>query len=211
MATHQQRHSGSKSLKWLSNKTLKLNLNLISFHAKRSHKHDSASTLSSPTSYPNSPRATSDNDVVGRRDHSVELRQVFSRFDGDGDGKISAYELRSYFGSVGEYISHEAAQAVIDEVDSDGDGFLGFEDFFGLMTRRDDLDGGDSNSDLKTAFEMFELEKGSGCITPKGLQKMLARLGEVRSFTECEAMIRVYDIDGNGVLDFQEFSQMMTV
>ena len=64
---------------------------------------------------------------------------------------------------------------------------------------------------MKTAFEMFEVEKGSGCITPKGLQNMLTKLGESRTYGECEAMINYYDIDGNGVLDYHEFRQMMTV
>ncbi|PPD80519.1 hypothetical protein GOBAR_DD22549 [Gossypium barbadense] len=99
------------------------------------------------------------------------MKQVFRYFDGDDDGKISALELRAYFGSIGEYMSHEDAQM--------------------------------------KAFEMFELEKGSGCITPKGLQKMLNRLGDAKSYDECVAMIQVYDIDGNGVLDFHEFHQMM--
>ncbi|ESQ45456.1 hypothetical protein EUTSA_v10010726mg [Eutrema salsugineum] len=205
MAT-QQENLSSKSFKWFSTKTLKLNL---SFQNRRgSSKSNSSSTL-------NSPRSNIDVNSNAKSHHlsDVELRRVFSHFDVDGDGKISAFELRDYFGSVGEYISHEAAQEAINEVDTDADGSLGFEDFLGLMTRRD-LDGngdGDGGGELKTAFEMFEVEKGSGCITPKGLQKMLAKLGESRTHGECQAMIKFYDIDGNGVLDFHEFRQMMTV
>ncbi|CAH8268175.1 unnamed protein product [Arabidopsis lyrata] len=206
MATLQEKPS-SNSFKWFSTKTLKLNL---SFQNRRgSPKSNSSSTL-------NSPRSNTDDNNNNTKSHHAsneELRRVFSHFDSDGDGKISAFELRHYFGSVGEYISHETAQEAINEVDTDADGSLGFEDFVGLMTRRD-LDGngdGDGGGELKTAFEMFEVEKGSGCITPKGLQKMLAKLGESRTHGECEAMIKFYDIDGNGVLDFHEFRQMMTV
>uniref|UniRef100_A0A1J3F0M4 Putative calcium-binding protein CML41 n=1 Tax=Noccaea caerulescens TaxID=107243 RepID=A0A1J3F0M4_NOCCA len=202
MTTNQEKLS-SNSFKWFSTKTLKLNL---SFQNRRgSPKSNFSSTLTSPRSN------TDDNSNTKNHHSDDELRRVFSHFDVDGDGKISAFELRDYFGSVGEYISHEAAQEAINEVDTDADGSLGFEDFLGLMTRRD-LDGnGDGGGELKTAFEMFEVEKGSGCITPKGLQKMLAKLGESRTYGECEAMIRFYDIDGNGVLDFHEFRQMMTV
>lgn len=203
MTTNQEKLS-SNSFKWFSTKTLKLNL---SFQNRRGSpkSSSSSSTLTSPRSN------TDDNSNTKNHHSDDELRRVFSHFDVDGDGKISAFELRDHFGSVGEYISHEAAQEAINEVDSDADGSLGFEDFLGLMTRRD-LDGnGDGGGELKTAFEMFEVEKGSGCITPKGLQKMLAKLGESRTYGECEAMIRFYDIDGNGVLDFHEFRQMMTV
>lgn len=136
------------------------------------------------------------------------LKEVFRHFDCDGDGRISAFELRSYFGSVGEYISHEEVQGVIDDLDSDGDNLLGFEDFMRLM-KRDGEEDDDEEGVIKEAFEMFEIEKGSGSITPKSLQRMLQRLGDVRSYDECKAMISAFDIDGNGVLDFHEFQQMM--
>ncbi|KAF9620217.1 hypothetical protein IFM89_010952 [Coptis chinensis] len=133
-----------------------------------------------------------------------ELQQVFWHFDSDGDGKISSLELRTYFGSIGEYMSHEEAQSVINDLDLDGDGLIDFHDFMRLMMER-----GGSEDDIKRAFEMFEAEKGSGCITPKSLQRMLNRLGDSKSFEECQAMIRVYDLDDNGILDFHEFHRMM--
>ena len=139
------------------------------------------------------------------------MREVFNHFDGDGDGKISAYELRSYFGSIGEHMSHEEAEGVIHDLDSDGDNLLDFQDFTKLMKSDQGRDGG-GDEDLRKAFEMFVWEKegsGSGCITPKGLQMMLHRLGDNKSYDECVAMIDAFDIDHNGVLDFNEFHQMM--
>ncbi|XWS33715.1 hypothetical protein CRYUN_Cryun22dG0107200 [Craigia yunnanensis] len=180
----------SKASKWFSNKSLRLSL-----HRRRSK---SSSTLSSPRSSPTSPHRT-----PRRTKKEDELKEVFRYFDGDGDGKISALELRAYFGSIGEYMSHEDAQGVINDLDSDGDSMLDYQDFLKLMKR----EAGDD--DLKKAFEMFELDKDSGCITPEGLQRMLSRLGDAKSYDECVAMIKVYDIDGNGVLDFHEFNQMM--
>ncbi|CAN1294345.1 Probable calcium-binding protein CML41 [Linum perenne] len=56
---------------------------------------------------------------------------------------------------------------------------------------------------------MFEEDKGDECITPRGLQRMLNRLGDRKSLDECSAMIRPFDLYGNGVLDFQEFQNMM--
>lgn len=145
------------------------------------------------------------------------LRGVFAHFDADGDGKISATELWEYFRSVGETLSLGEAQVVIDDHDADRDGLIDFDDFLKLMKMEEGGRSGGGSSgdneeeddDLRRAFEMFEHEKGSGCITPKGLQMMLRRLGQSRSFDDCAAMIRVYDIDGNGVLDFHEFHQMM--
>ncbi|KAJ1415269.1 EF-Hand 1, calcium-binding site [Sesbania bispinosa] len=180
-----------KPLKWFSNKTLR--------RRSRSRSNSrSSNSLSSPISSScTTPRSSNRED---------ELREVYRHFDGDGDGKISASELRSYFGSIGEYWSHEEAQGLILDLDSDGDNLLDFQDFTKLMNniRNDEED-----EDLRKAFEMFVWEKGSSCITPKGLQQMFHRLGDDKSYDDCVAMIDAFDIDHNGVLDFNEFHQMM--
>jgi len=181
----------SKSSKWFSNKGLRLSL-----HRRRSKSSSTSRSPNSPMS-PCTPKKDSTKED--------ELREVFRCFDSDGDGRISALELRAYFGSIGEYMSHEEAQLAINDLDADQDNLLDFQDFLRLMKR----EANDNTDDLKMAFEMFEMEKGSGYITPKGLQRMLRRLGDAKSYDECVAMIQVFDIDGNGVLDFYEFNQMM--
>lgn len=187
--------------KWFcSNKSHRLSL-----HLRRSKSKSSSSSTTTATTLnsPNSSLSPCEPKKIKKED---ELKKVFHHFDGDGDGKISALELRAYFGSIGEYMSYEEARAAIDDLDTDGDSLLDFQDFTRMMIKGDQGDGDDG--DLKKAFEMFELEK-KGCITPKGLQRMLNRLGDSKSFDECVAMIQAFDTDGNGVLDYHEFSQMM--
>nr|KJB19808.1 hypothetical protein B456_003G119700 [Gossypium raimondii] len=62
--------------------------------------------------------------------------------------------------------------------------------------------------DLRQAFGMHD-EDGCGFITPKGLKKMLKNLGESKSIDECKVMIKHFDINGDGVLSFEEFRVMM--
>ena len=62
--------------------------------------------------------------------------------------------------------------------------------------------------ELRKAFGMYEME-GEGCITASSLKRMLSRLGESRELEECQAMIRRFDLDGDGVLSFDEFKVMM--
>lgn len=175
--------------KWFSNKSFKLGL------TRRHRNSDSPSPPVSPPAIQGCGRAH-------------ELREAFRHLDRDGDGKISGEELRAFFVSLGEDMSLVEAEAAINGLDSDGDELLGFDDFLRLMEC--DRSGDHGFDDLRMAFEMFEADKGSGIITPGGLQAMLDRLGDSKSLMECEAMIRVFDLDGNGVLDFNEFQQMMT-
>ncbi|KAI9113647.1 hypothetical protein K1719_015574 [Acacia pycnantha] len=182
----------ASTTKWFSNTGLRLSLSCSKSKPRSRSSNSSNSAMLSPPSEIQNP--------VSRED---ELREVFRRFDGNGDGKISAQELSSYFGSIGENLTREEAEGVIRDLDSDGDSLLNMEDFMKLMKKDKD------DEDLKKAFEMYEWEKGSGCITPKGLQRMLHRLGDDKSYDECVAMIDAFDVDRNGVLDFNEFLQMM--
>ncbi|XP_052205448.1 probable calcium-binding protein CML41 [Diospyros lotus] len=180
-----------KSFGCLPHRGLKLSL-----HRLKSSKSSSSTSSSSPRT------PTQKNNSNSSRED--EFRQVFHCFDSDNDGKISALELRAYFGSVGEYMSHEEAQSVIDDLDADGDNLVDLKDFLKLMMKKE----GEEDI-IKAAFEMFECEKGCGRITPKGLQRVLSRLGDPKSYNECVAMIQVFDTDGNGELDLREFHQMM--
>ncbi|XP_030476914.1 putative calcium-binding protein CML19 [Syzygium oleosum] len=136
-----------------------------------------------------------------------QYERVFSHFDGDKDGKISPAELRQCVAAVGGDISLAEAEAAVEALDGDGDGQLGFEDFVALV------EGGGAEeraADLKEAFKMYETDGGGGCITPKSLRRMLSRLGESRSLDECKAMIAKFDLNGDGVINFDEFRVMMS-
>ncbi|KAL0438604.1 UNVERIFIED_CONTAM: putative calcium-binding protein CML41 [Sesamum latifolium] len=139
-----------------------------------------------------------------------EFRQVFRYFDANNDGKISAEELSAYFASTGDSVSLEEAEKIIREFSDDGGAeeelLLEFGEFVQMMELRDAED----DKVLRQAFEVYVVEKDGGGITPEGLRQVLRRLGDVKSHQECEAMIRVFDLDGNGVLDFHEFHKMMT-
>ncbi|KAK4358511.1 hypothetical protein RND71_020740 [Anisodus tanguticus] len=132
-----------------------------------------------------------------------ELERVFTYFDENGDGKVSPAELRRCVKAVGGKLTEEEAEMAVRLSDSDGDGLLGLEDFTKLMEEERNKE-----SELIGAFGMYE--EMEGYITPKSLKRMLSRLGESTSIDKCKAMIRRFDLNGDGVLSFDEFKVMMT-
>ncbi|CAL4945499.1 unnamed protein product [Urochloa decumbens] len=136
-----------------------------------------------------------------------EFSRVFSAFDRDDDGKISAAELRLCMkAALGEDVSAEDADELVASADSDGDGLLDEEEFLKLVQLENEEE--DRCRGLKEAFGMYEM-KGEGCITPLSLKRMLSKLGLHQEIDECKAMICRFDLDGDGVLSFEEFKVMM--
>ncbi|KAI3516016.1 hypothetical protein L1887_14924 [Cichorium endivia] len=136
---------------------------------------------------------------------SSDYKRVFDHFDTDRNGMISPSELQRGVGFIwNEEILLDEVEIVVESTQGNN-GQLGFEDFVSLMeSEKED----EKLEDLRKAFRMYEMD-GSDCITPKSLNRMLNRLGESRSEDECVGMINRFDLNGDGVLNFDEFKQMM--
>merc|ERR1719167_1976810 len=65
-----------------------------------------------------------------------EIREAFQVFDGDGNGFINRQELACVMGNLGEALTSEEIQSMIDEADIDGDGQINYEEFFSMMNSK---------------------------------------------------------------------------
>ncbi|GKC53853.1 probable calcium-binding protein CML25 [Tanacetum coccineum] len=153
----------------------------------------------------------SSSDVLSRSSSRArieeELTQVFRKFDVNGDGKISASELGSIMGSLGGQKPTETElENMIKEVDADGDGFIDLHEFIALNTK--DIDSNELLENLKNAFCVFDIDN-NGSISAEELQKVLGRLEESCTIEECKKMIDGVDVDGDGMISFDEFKVMM--
>mmetsp|Transcript_9810 Transcript_9810/g.20818 ORF Transcript_9810/g.20818 Transcript_9810/m.20818 type:complete len:153 (-) Transcript_9810:278-736(-) len=59
--------------------------------------------------------------------------EAFRVFDKNGDGYISADELRQIMASLGETLTDEEVEMMIDEADVDGDGQISYKEFSKLL------------------------------------------------------------------------------
>ncbi|XP_020085561.1 neo-calmodulin-like [Ananas comosus] len=137
-----------------------------------------------------------------------QLRRVFDLIDSNGDGKISAGELRDIMLRLGHERSTVAreAEGMVREADCDGDGFIDLDEFMRAVSERGA--GVDEEEELREAFRVFDADR-NGYISAEEVRRVLAGLGRRCSLKECRLMIRGVDRNGDGVVDFEEFKAMM--
>merc|ERR1711997_1246605 len=63
----------------------------------------------------------------------AEFKEAFSLFDKDGNGLISAAELRHVMTNLGEKLTDEEVDEMIREADVDGDGAINYQEFVRMM------------------------------------------------------------------------------
>ncbi|KAF7851396.1 hypothetical protein BT93_L4014 [Corymbia citriodora subsp. variegata] len=138
-----------------------------------------------------------------------EVRLIFKKYDANGDGKISCDELRRALSRLGPTeATPEEARRMVSEIDRDGDGFIDLKEFAEFFMRGPG-DEEEQHRELREVFDIYDLDK-NGRISAKELHKVLNKLGEKCSLSDCQRMIGSVDRDGDGQVDFDEFKAMMT-
>jgi len=176
-----------------------------------------------------------------RPDPEADLGIVFSTFDHDGDGFITAVELEESLRRLGIAVSADEAAAMVARVDANSDGLIDIHEFrelydsipkkrkhqhpaadLGAASREvpvedaEEEEAGEEERDLREAFDVFDGNK-DGLISAEELGTVLGSLGLRRAgagrpaVAECRDMIRLVDSDGDGMVSFEEFKRMMTV
>ncbi|XP_057773416.1 probable calcium-binding protein CML44 [Salvia miltiorrhiza] len=140
--------------------------------------------------------------VISRDD----LHKIFKNLDKNNNGRISIAELQNLLEGIGIQTTSEELEKLVGPNDLDYAEFLLFYD--ATIEPKMNADDGD----LSKAFEVFDVD-GDGFISCEELQMVLTKMGlwEKKSGQNCREMIDVYDKNLDGVLDFEEFKDMMSL
>ncbi|CAI9754695.1 unnamed protein product [Fraxinus pennsylvanica] len=163
--------------------------------------------------------ATADiNKVKTASANKIEIRSVFATFDKNKDGFITKHELKESLKNIGIFEGEKHVADMFGRVDANGDGLIDFDEFCDLFesisSTKDGEEEGhkeeDGDGDLKEAFDVFDGNK-DGLITVDELGLVLSSLGltEGKKLEECKEMIKKVDMDGDGMVNFEEFKRMM--
>ncbi|KAL2241865.1 UNVERIFIED_CONTAM: putative calcium-binding protein CML44 [Sesamum indicum] len=151
--------------------------------------------------------------------NTVHLQKIFNRLDKNGDGLVSADELGWLLDRIGLHAKRDELELLVGGKSLDYVDFLFFYEtlikessVFDQETCEIEQEDNILERDLQKAFRVFDLD-GDGFITSEELQIALSRLGlwDEHSGQDCRHMIDVYDANSDGLLDFEEFKDMMLV
>lgn len=143
-------------------------------------------------------------------DQIAELREIFRSFDRNNDGSLTQLELGSLLRSLGLKPSPDELENLINKADTNNNGLIEFSEFVGLVSPEIlSAKSPYTEDQLRQLFKMFDRD-GNGFITAAELAHSMARLGHALTAEELTGMIKEADIDGDGRISFQEFSQAIT-
>ena len=138
-------------------------------------------------------------------DELKSLKKLFFELDEKGKGVITKEDL---FRGMDECFDHkitkEEAEQIFSNIDYDNNGTISFDEFLKAAIDKKKIL---TEEKLKAAFALFDMN-GDGDIEAKELQEVMGENNDIQGDVWAK-MIAEVDLDGNGVIDFEEFKDMM--
>ncbi|KAJ8309793.1 hypothetical protein KUTeg_011658 [Tegillarca granosa] len=149
--------------------------------------------------------------VTARYGDYNKVKKAFSKYDENGDMKISIREAKNVLKDMGY------KNPTVDDVKkwmkeagdkdlADADGYLSFKEFE-LLIRRIISSIEYEEAQMRAQFRNFDLD-GNGSISKDELKLILSESGHERAEEMAKELIDEADEDGNGEIDYKEFKHI---
>lgn len=142
-----------------------------------------------------------------------EMLAEFKKADQDGNGKLSAKEIKTMLMAEGDKETEKdvdmMVQVVMQMADEDGDKMLNYEEMVKCMGSEPD------QADMaKAMFKMCDTD-GDGGLSKKELIKMMKMMADDQEEVEeasmmVKMMMMMGDEDGDGKISYEEYTKMMS-
>lgn len=121
-------------------------------------------------------------------------------------GKITTQEMGTVMRSLGQNPSLAELADIVDDVDPNETGTIEFPAFLLLIGKRQKDK--DTEEELKEAFRVFDKEQ-NGFIAAAELRHVMTNLGERLTEQEVDDMIKEAEVDGDGLINYEDFAKVM--
>ena len=152
------------------------------------------------------------------RERGIDLDAAFGTLDADGSGSVTHREFKDGLRQLGIDLPHAQMKELVATFDEDGDGDIDYSEFVREFTDGEDpladawtlqsklavVDADIAEEDLNDAFSKLDYD-GDGSITHDEFRAGLRRIGVVLPIGTVRELIRAFDADDDGMIEWKEF------
>ncbi|XP_009619944.1 putative calcium-binding protein CML16 [Nicotiana tabacum] len=143
-----------------------------------------------------------------KSDQLKQLKDIFMRFDLDGDGSLTQLELAALLRSLGLKPSGDQLHALLAKIDHNGNGSIEFDELVNAIMPDMNEDILMNQDQLMELFRSFDRD-GNGYITAAELAGQMAKMGHPLTYRELSNLMQEADTNGDGVISFNEFANIL--
>jgi calmodulin len=176
--------------------------------SQKGSRSDNSETLIPTDDVVSSPSQERSNMSAWSVARTLTYKMGFRVLDREGLGVITPEAMVNFLHRAGVAVTYEEINGMINQADLDGNGLIDYEEFSKVMMSAEEKWSAASTLTSILGFRVFD-QDGSGFITGPEIRQVMAGIGEYLSDEEIEEMIKQADADGNGLIDYEEFSAMV--
>ena len=135
------------------------------------------------------------------------IRSVFKYYDADGSGKISVTELKKVMDQMGIMLSPDQIKLAVAQYDFNNDGEWDFNEFYQFYIKVvvNTQQSISIDQEIKGVFSLLDADK-NGRIDVQEIKVFFQQVGYPLSDNEVLQLIKMYDKNNSGVMEFDEFA-----